>query len=80
MSARLLIFAVRAYQATLGLLLGGACRFSPSCSNYAVEALERHGARHGLRLALARVFRCRPLSNFGYDPVPEPSHAKEPVR
>ncbi|HWQ02991.1 MAG TPA: membrane protein insertion efficiency factor YidD [Candidatus Nitrosotenuis sp.] len=88
MTARLLILAVRIYQATLGVWLGGACRFSPSCSQYAVEAIQRHGARRGLWLALARVLRCRPLSSFGYDPVPEQRsghfsshpHMKEPAR
>jgi putative membrane protein insertion efficiency factor len=84
MIARLLIFAARAYQAALGPLLGGACRFEPSCSHYAIAALEQHGARRGLRLALSRLLRCRPFSSFGYDPVPErcAEHptVKEPAR
>lgn len=67
----LLIFMVRAYQATLGPLLGGACRFHPSCSAYAVEAIERHGAARGGWLAARRLAKCHPLGASGYDPVPE---------
>lgn len=62
---------VRAYQATLGPLLGGACRFHPSCSQYAVEAIERHGAARGGRLAVRRLLRCHPFGGGGYDPVPD---------
>jgi len=68
---QLLIFMVRAYQATLGPLLGGACRFHPSCSQYAIEAIERHGVRHGGRLAAKRLAKCHPFGAGGYDPVPE---------
>ena len=68
---RTLILLVRAYQATLGPLLGGACRFHPSCSQYAVEAIERHGAKRGAWLAAKRLLRCRPLAEGGHDPVPE---------
>lgn len=67
----ILIFVVRAYQAALGPLLGGACKFHPSCSQYAVEAIERHGVRHGGWLAVRRLWRCRPFVEGGYDPVPE---------
>lgn len=69
--ANLLLAAVRAYQATLGPLLGGACRYLPSCSEYAAEAIARHGARRGGWLALQRIGRCHPWARFGYDPVPE---------
>ncbi len=75
MISRGLIAAVRAYQALLSPFLGGACKFHPSCSHYAVEAIERHGARRGARLAAGRLLRCRPFSNGGFDPVPE---AEEP--
>ncbi|MBI1749485.1 MAG: membrane protein insertion efficiency factor YidD [Acidobacteria bacterium] len=71
MSAAALLFAVRAYQALLGPFLGGACRFYPSCSNYAIEAIERHGARRGAALAVKRLLRCRPFSQGGVDLVPE---------
>jgi putative membrane protein insertion efficiency factor len=68
--ARVLILAIEAYRVTLSPLLGGHCRFEPSCSRYAQEALERHGARRGLWLGLRRVLRCQPFSRAGYDPVP----------
>ena len=70
MSAAICRFAVRAYQATLGPLLGGACRFHPSCSHYALEAIDRHGARRGAWLTLLRLLRCQPFSSGGFDPVP----------
>lgn len=68
---RILLTAVRMYQVWLGPLLGGACRYYPSCSHYAVQAIERHGARHGFALAARRVLRCHPFSAGGIDPVPE---------
>ncbi len=71
MMIRLCILAVRAYQAFLSPFLGGACKFYPSCSHYAAEAVERHGAVRGSRLALGRLLRCRPFSAGGWDPVPE---------
>ena len=67
---RLLLLAVEAYRVTLSPLLGGHCRFEPSCSRYAEEALRRHGAARGARLALGRLLRCHPLRAGGYDPVP----------
>jgi putative membrane protein insertion efficiency factor len=69
-AARLLLLAVEAYRVTLSPLLGGHCRYVPSCSVYAEEAVRRHGARHGLRLAVGRVLRCHPFRRGGYDPVP----------
>lgn len=66
---RLLILCIRLYQAALSPLMGGCCRFSPSCSAYAREALERHGLR-GLGLAARRLLRCRPFGPSGWDPVP----------
>jgi uncharacterized protein len=59
------------YQHTLGYLLGGHCRFHPSCSHYALEALERHGALAGTWLSLRRLLRCHPWHPGGLDPVPE---------
>jgi putative membrane protein insertion efficiency factor len=65
-----LILLVRAYELALSPWLGPACRFDPSCSAYAIEALERHGALRGGWLALRRIGRCHPLGGLGYDPVP----------
>ena len=62
--------AIRLYQWTLGPWLGGNCRFYPSCSNYALEAVQRHGCRHGGWLAFKRVCKCHPLTRGGVDFVP----------
>jgi putative membrane protein insertion efficiency factor len=71
-AARLSLLGVRFYQAVLApIMIGSACKFYPSCSHYAAEAIERHGARRGLRLAAARLWRCRPFTQGGYDPVPD---------
>jgi putative membrane protein insertion efficiency factor len=61
---------VRAYQLTVSPLLPAACRFEPSCSRYAMEALTRHGALRGSLLTLKRLGRCHPWGGMGYDPVP----------
>ena len=66
-----LLALVRLYQVLLGPFLGGACKFYPSCSNYAHEAIARHGARRGTVLALKRLARCRPFTQGGFDPVPD---------
>jgi uncharacterized protein len=62
--------AIRGYQLLLSPLLGGHCRFVPSCSHYADEAVARHGAGTGLGLALRRLARCHPFHAGGFDPVP----------
>ena len=70
LAARLVTALIRAYQ----LVRTGRvspCRFTPTCSQYAVEAVERHGARRGLMLTARRLGRCRPGGPNGYDPVPE---------
>jgi putative membrane protein insertion efficiency factor len=66
----LLILLVRGYQVSLGQLLPPACRYYPSCSAYAIEALERHGALRGSVLSIKRILRCHPFRPGGYDPVP----------
>jgi uncharacterized protein len=63
--------AVRAYQVIVSPLLPPSCRFLPSCSDYAIEALGRHGALLGGGLALRRLARCHPWGGSGYDPVPQ---------
>jgi putative membrane protein insertion efficiency factor len=65
-----LILLVRLYQITLSPLLGRHCRFMPTCSNYFIEAVERHGALAGGWLGLRRLLRCHPFSRGGVDPVP----------
>ena len=65
-----LILFVRAYQVVLSPLFRGCCRFEPSCSNYAIEALQVHGACKGTLLAVWRILRCHPFGAHGYDPVP----------
>jgi putative membrane protein insertion efficiency factor len=67
---RVLLLLVRGYQLLIRPLLGANCRFYPSCSDYAREAIERHGARKGTWLAARRVARCHPYHPGGYDPVP----------
>lgn len=62
--------AIRFYQAALSPLFGGACRHVPSCSEYARLAIDRHGLRRGLVLAVKRLARCHPLGSSGFDPVP----------
>jgi hypothetical protein len=68
--ARLLIWLVKAYRYLLSPMLGSNCRFSPSCSRYAIEALHKHGALRGGWLTLRRVVRCHPWHAGGHDPVP----------
>ena len=67
----LLIALVRLYQKGLSPHKAPCCRFTPTCSAYAIEALERHGAFFGTLLAVWRVLRCNPFCKGGYDPVPE---------
>jgi uncharacterized protein len=61
---------LRVYQLGFSPMFAGSCRFMPSCSQYAVEAVTEHGAVRGSWLALKRLARCRPLSAAGFDPVP----------
>lgn len=65
-----LIWLVRAYQLLVSPFLPPSCRFHPSCSHYAVEALQRHGPLKGLWLAIRRILRCNPWHPGGHDPVP----------
>ncbi len=77
--AVLLSLLVKVYRYTLSPVLPPSCRYAPSCSEYAVEALERHGALRGTWLAAKRVARCHPWGEWGYDPVPE-DDAPAPAR
>lgn len=67
---QILVLAVRAYQMGISPLLPSSCRYYPSCSAYAIEALEKHGAFHGSLLAIRRILRCHPFRAGGFDPVP----------
>ena len=72
-----LISLIRLYQWVISPFIGSCCRFEPSCSEYAIEALRVHGIFKGSWLALKRVSRCNPLAECGYDPVPEKNtHAR----
>jgi len=66
----LLLNAIRLYQLTLSPWLGRQCRYEPTCSHYAAEAISRFGAGRGVWLALKRLGRCHPWGRSGYDPVP----------
>ncbi len=69
-AARLLSLPVRAYRLVLSPWVGHNCRYQPTCSAYALEALERHGALRGGWLAARRIARCHPFGGSGHDPVP----------
>jgi len=76
--ARLLIALIRAYQRFLSPLIPPACRFTPTCSNYCIEALRRKGLLRGSWMGLRRILRCNPLFPGGHDPVePDASEADE---
>lgn len=72
---RFVLAGVRFYQAALRPMNPWGCKFHPSCSDYALEAVERHGLARGGWLVLVRILRCRPGVFGGYDPVPDPSPA-----
>ncbi len=67
---RVFVHLIRGYQRYISPRFGGVCRFRPTCSQYAIEAIETHGAFKGSFLALWRILRCNPFSRGGYDPVP----------
>ena len=68
--AGMIILLLRVYQAVLSPLIGPACRYEPTCSHYAIEAIQRYGPLRGSWLGLRRVGRCHPLRPGGFDPVP----------
>ncbi|WP_210418638.1 membrane protein insertion efficiency factor YidD [Aliikangiella coralliicola] len=68
----ILIGFIKIYQKTLSLFIGGECRFYPTCSNYSIEAIRKHGSFKGSWLTIKRISRCHPLNPGGVDEVPEP--------
>src|SRR5260221_7070653 len=80
LAARALLFAVRAYQAFFSALMPSACKFYPSCSHYAAEAVRIHGARRGSWLALRRISRCHPFTPGGVDLVPDATDFPDEAR
>jgi putative membrane protein insertion efficiency factor len=66
---QVLIFFVLLYRATLGKFLGGHCRYTPSCSQYAIDAINKHGPMRGSWRAMKRICRCHPWGGHGYDPA-----------
>lgn len=73
---RVIIGAIRAYQVGISPILPASCRYIPSCSEYAIEALRRHGTARGGWLAVRRLLRCHPFGGRGYDPVPGADEAE----
>ncbi|MCU0449046.1 MAG: membrane protein insertion efficiency factor YidD [Bernardetiaceae bacterium] len=67
---QVVVFSVKFYQAAIGPLLPGACRYTPTCSQYMVQAVTKHGPWRGTWLGLRRIARCHPWGGHGYDPVP----------
>jgi putative membrane protein insertion efficiency factor len=67
---RFVLALIRLYQSTLAHVLGGACRYYPSCSHYTYEAVERYGWAKGSWMGFTRILRCHPFAKGGYDPVP----------
>jgi len=65
------LFLIKLYRYTLSPYIGNQCRFYPSCSHYAEDALKEYGAVRGIILAIKRIFRCHPWHEGGYDPIPE---------
>jgi putative membrane protein insertion efficiency factor len=66
-----LIYAIKGYQLTFGRMLPRVCRFEPTCSTYAIDALREHGPVKGMLLSLGRILRCNPFCTGGWDPVPK---------
>ena len=69
-----LIVPIKLYQILLSPLIGPSCRFTPTCSNYAIDAINKHGPFKGLWLAIKRISKCHPWGDSGHDPVPQFLH------
>ncbi len=77
MIRKLMIRMIRYYQRTLSPSRGATCRYLPTCSSYAIEALEIHGIVKGTLMSIWRILRCNPFSKGGYDPVPLHKHKEK---
>jgi hypothetical protein len=86
MIKRIVVLTIYGYRRLISPLLPPRCRFDPTCSRYVIHAIEHHGMRRGGLMAIKRLFRCHPMGDWGYDPVPEnipeSDHTKslEPVK
>lgn len=76
---RVLLAMLRFYKRSISPLLPPACKYTPTCSEYAMEAIQKHGVIKGVGLAIWRILRCNPFAKGGYDPVPEPKKHKESI-
>lgn len=76
---RILLAMLRFYKRCISPLLPNACIYTPTCSEYAMEAIQKHGVWKGMGLAIWRILRCNPFMKGGYDPVPEPKKHKESI-
>lgn len=74
--SKILVWFIRAYQYLASPFLGANCRFHPTCSDYACQAVHAHGSLYGLWLAVCRIARCNPWSAGGHDPVPLKTHSQ----
>jgi putative membrane protein insertion efficiency factor len=70
----IIVLPIRFYRLFISPLIASRCRYTPSCSEYALEALHTHGPFHGLWLSIKRIGRCHPWGSHGYDPVPNKNH------
>lgn len=73
---KLMLGMIRWYQTCISPMHPGCCRYTPTCSAYMMQAIEKHGPFRGLMLGLWRILRCNPFSKGGYDPVPEPKASR----
>ena len=73
----LFILLIRIYQKVISPLFPGSCRYTPTCSQYSIEAIKNHGTLKGLYLGLKRIIKCNPWGGCGYDPVPEKEKTKQ---
>jgi putative membrane protein insertion efficiency factor len=74
MLSKVVIFFIRIYQVVISPYFSNCCRFRPTCSEYAIESIQKHGLIYGIISAIKRIFRCNPLGGSGFDPVKQNKH------